>query len=75
MTHVKRNFYMEQVIKLTSGELVSLKKILESELATEQINSIEITQTLTNGVYRDTVLMLTLPDKKVKYVIRDLEGV
>lgn len=66
---------MEQVIKLTSGELVSLKKILESELATEQINSIEITQTLTNGVYRDTVLMLTLPDKKVKYVIRDLEGV
>lgn len=75
MTHVKESFVTEQTISLTGSETTSLVKILTSELATEQINSIEITQTLTNGVYRDTVLMLTLPDKKVKYVIRDLEGV
>lgn len=75
MTHVKESFVTAQEISLTGSETTSLVKILTSELATEQINSIEITQTTTNGVYRDTILMLTLPDKKVKYVIRDSEGV
>ncbi len=75
MTHVKESFVTAQTISLTGSETASLVQILSSELATEQINSIEITQTTTNGVYRDTILMLHLPDKIVKYVIRDSEGV
>lgn len=65
---------MEHTTKiwLQKNEIFHLVQLLQEELTSkDELVSAELIRTVTNNKYRDTILLLQMKDKKVKYVIRN----